>query len=181
MDSVNDRTPAICRFTDNLIVRLGTAMAWLNVVLVGIIVVQVVLRYAFGLGLVTLEELQWHLFGVLIMFGISYDLVVDRHVRLDLLHRKFSPKGREIVEILGITFLLMPMVLVAFIHGIDFTVSSFHVGESSNSPLGLPCRWLFKGVIPVSMFFVGIAAISRVIRAVNILVFTGKSGVSNAD
>ncbi len=45
---------------DGLIRTIGHVVMWSNVILVVIIILQVVLRYGFGRGLVVLEELQWH-------------------------------------------------------------------------------------------------------------------------
>lgn len=161
--------PKVCLALDEFVRICGVGFAWLNVVLVIIILVQVVLRYVFGMGLVYLEELQWHLFGVLIMFGIGYGVVVDAHIRLDLLYRRFSPRTRAAVEVCGILFMLFPLIAVVFIHGIGFVESAFRVAERSESPLGLPYRWLIKSVVPASMAFLSIAAVSRLIRSIHIL------------
>lgn len=159
------RPATICFFLDGIVKRFGEWLAWLNILLVLIIIIQVVLRYVFNNGLVYLEELQWHLFGALIMFGIGYGITTDSHIRLDIFHRKMGPRTKGIIEILGILLLLFPLVFVLFIHGIDFAESSYRVAEASESPLGLPHRWIIKSVIPVSMFYVAIAALSRLIQA----------------
>jgi TRAP-type mannitol/chloroaromatic compound transport system permease small subunit len=163
------KIPAVCRVLDGIILHVGNTLSWLNVVLVLVILVQVILRYAFGKGMVSLEELQWHLYAVCIMFGLSYGIITDSHIRLDLLHRRFSTKQKEIVEFFGMLLLVMPMVLVLFLHGIDFVETSIRIGERSDSPLGLPYRWIIKSVVPVSMVFMAIAAISRMIRSVYLI------------
>ncbi|KIX12758.1 TRAP transporter small permease subunit [Dethiosulfatarculus sandiegensis] len=165
MDSNNTKAPEITRKMDNFITRVGHITAWLNVVLIAVIIVQVVLRYAFEMGMVSLEEMQWHLYAVLIMLGLSYDVVHDGHIRLDLLHRKFSKRTKERVEFFGLLFLVAPMVVVIFIHGLDYVGTSIRVGESSDSPLGLPYRWIIKSFIPISMALLGVATVSRMIRA----------------
>ena len=165
MEENRSHPPKICHFLNGIIKRFGECLAWLNVLLILIIIIQVVLRYAFNNGLVYLEELQWHLYGTLIMFGIGYGITTDSHIRLDIIHRKMSTKVKGIVEILGILFLLFPLVFVLFIHGIDFVESSYRVAEASDSPLGLPHRWIIKSVIPLSMLYVAIAALSRLIQA----------------
>jgi TRAP-type mannitol/chloroaromatic compound transport system permease small subunit len=159
--------PVVCRGIDGLVVGIGKAVAWLNVALVLVILIQVIMRYGFGQGMVRLEELQWHLYAVLIMIGLSYDVVVDGHIRLDVLHRRFSPKAKEWVDVLGTIFLLLPMVVVLFVHGLDFVATSIRINEASDSPLGLPYRWIIKSFVPISMFLLGLAAISRVIRGLS--------------
>lgn len=169
MEAAPPGIPKICIVLDRFVLAVGRTLAWLNVLLVAVIIIQVVLRYVFGLGLVYLEELQWHLFGTLIMFGMAYGVTVNAHIRLDLVHRNLSERTKEVIEILGILFLLVPMMVVLLVHGIDFVESALRVNEGSDSPLGLPFRWIIKSVIPLSMAFLAVAVFSRTIRAVAII------------
>jgi TRAP-type mannitol/chloroaromatic compound transport system permease small subunit len=180
MDPKKDEPPSICKRIEAFITSMGKAVCWLNVVLAGVIIVQVTLRYVFRINFVALEEFQWYLYGVLIMLGLSFGVTTDRHIRLDLLHRNFSGRRKEMVEALGILFLLLPMAMIVFIHGLDFTASSYRVNEASDSPLGLPYRWLFKAVIPLSMFLLSASALSRLIRATAFLFAGRKAEKGNA-
>lgn len=169
---MNDKivnTPHFCQVIDGFIRRIGQAIAWLNFLLIFNILLQVILRYAFGKGMVWLEELQWHLYGACIMFGISYGITEDAHIRLDLFHQRFSPRKKELIELFGILFLLLPLVIILFVHGLDFVESSWRVSERSESPLGLPARWLIKSVLPISMFLIILASVSRMVRSVTII------------
>jgi len=65
--------------------------------------------------------------------------------------------------------LLLPLVVILFIHGLDFVESAWRVSERSESPLGLPYRWIIKSVVPISMFLLIIASVSRMIRSVAII------------
>ena len=71
---------------------VGTA-AWFNVLLIFLILFAVILRYGFhrnqlllGFPLVPLEELQWHLYSVPVMFGLAYSITNNTHIRIDILH-----------------------------------------------------------------------------------------------
>jgi TRAP-type mannitol/chloroaromatic compound transport system permease small subunit len=160
-----EKNPGWCQTLDTFVLRVGRVTAWLNVLLMLIIILQVVLRYAFSEGMVWLEELQWHLYAVCIMFGISFALAEDVHIRLDILHQRFSPRTKEWVDFLGMLFLVLPLAAILFWYGVDFTSSALRVGESSPSPLGLPYRWIIKAAFPVSMFLLFTAAFSRMLRA----------------
>ncbi|MEW5912603.1 MAG: TRAP transporter small permease subunit [Thermodesulfobacteriota bacterium] len=165
MQEQTEKKPRICRFLDALVSRVGRVTAWLNVLLIIVIITQVILRYGFGEGMVWVEELQWHLFAVGIMFGISFALVEDAHIRLDILHQRFSPQTKELVEFFGMLLLVLPLVAILFYFGVDFAASAYQIGEKSPSPLGLPYRWIVKAVFPASMFLLFLAAFSRMIRA----------------
>lgn len=150
---------------DGVILAVGRFLSWANGILILVIVLQVTLRYGFGRGMVALEELQWHLYAVAFMFGQSYALVTDAHVRVDLLHSRFSWRAREWIEILGTVLLLLPFIVALGYYGIEFFQQSWVHGERSTAPMGLPFRWAIKAVIPVSLAFFALAAVSRVIRA----------------
>jgi TRAP-type mannitol/chloroaromatic compound transport system permease small subunit len=151
---------------DRFILAVGRFLSWANGLLVVIIVLQVTLRYGFRSGMVALEELEWHLYALAFMFGLSYDLVTDAHVRVDLLYNRFGPKTREWIDLLGTIFLLLPFIGVIFWFGLEFFYDSWIHNEHSLAPMGLPYRWAIKAVIPLSFALFGLAAISRVVRAI---------------
>lgn len=132
--------------------------------MVGVILAQVVLRYGFHHGLVALEELIWHLYATAFLFGLGYAQVTDRHVRVDVLQSRLSPPVKNLLEILGILFLLLPMLWVIIDHSIDWAWSSYNFNESSENPTGLPYRWLTKAMVPAAFLLLLIAALSRLVQ-----------------
>ena len=156
---------ALTRF----VMGAGPVVMYVNGILVLVIVIQVLLRYAFGRGLVTLEELEWHLWAVAFLFGLSYCVANDSNIRMDLLCRKLSARSREWMDAFGILFLVLPFVVVMFVHGLDFVHHSWVLSERSEAPLGLPYRWVIKSFVPICMAMLGLAALARLIRAFEIL------------
>ncbi|MEH6652111.1 MAG: TRAP transporter small permease subunit [Motiliproteus sp.] len=155
---------AIADGIDSAIRKTGNLIAWTYVVLVLVIIAQVVLRKGFSNGLIVLEELQWHLYAVGVMFGLSYAQVNNAHVRVDLLYSSFRIKTKRIIDIIGILFLVLPFITVIFVHSLDFVADSWRINESSQSPSGLPWRWAVKSIIPLSFGMLGLAVVSRLIR-----------------
>ncbi len=154
---------------DSLINRSGLIASWAYALLVVVIIVQVTLRYGFSNGLVILEELQWHLYAIGVMFGMSYGLTHNVHIRVDLLHMRFGPTTKSVVEIFGILFLLMPFIVIVMIHSVDFVSDSWRINEHSNAPSGLPWRWAIKSVIPLCFGLLFISACSRLLRECTLL------------
>jgi len=161
--------PRFCKGIDSFIERLGSAICWLNSILVVNIVTQVLLRYALGEGKIWLEELEWHFYAILLLMGLSYCVATDTHVRLDILHRKFPEAWKEYVDLFGMLLLVLPFFVILFFHGLDFLGTAWHVNESSPHPLGLPYWWIIKAFIPAGMFLVILAAVSRIVRAVAVI------------
>ena len=161
-------------FLNTLVSRIAGTTAWLNVALIGIIVAQVVLRYGFNHGLVPLEELMWHFYAIAFMFGMSYAITKDSHIRVDLVHMNLPRPAQHIIEILGILLLLMPFLWIIFHHSLEWVAESYRLGESSTSPQGLPHRWIIKSVIPLSFFLMFLAALARLIQEALLLLHHGR-------
>ena len=155
---------ALARRVNAALRTVAAAFAVLNVVLVAAIVLQVTLRRGLGGGFVVLEELQWHLYGVAVMFGVVYSQTTDSHVRVNALSRRFSPRAARIVEICGTALLFIPFCVIVFLHGLDFVHDSWRVSERSDSPVGLPARWLVKSVIPAAFGMLALAFAARILR-----------------
>ena len=164
-EMVDDSVPKICQKLDNFIFRIGNIAAWLNFLLLVVIILQVCLRYIIGRGYVFLEELQWHLYAVAFMIALSYAQCENNHIRLDIFSERFSKKTSELIEIVGILVLVFPFIIIIFIHGVEFLYDSWRVGESSGSPMGLPYRWIIKSFIPIGMVTLAISSVSRLIKS----------------
>lgn len=159
--------PAIAWHIERGVRLICWGAATLNVVLLVTIIVQVVLRYFVSGGhQIILGELEWHLYAAALMFGLSYSQVHNSHVRVDALSRRFSPRARSVVEILGIVFLMYPFLGIMIAQGIDYVQASWRVNEHSASPVGLPWRWLIKSVIPAAFIMLFLALTARLLREV---------------
>jgi TRAP-type mannitol/chloroaromatic compound transport system permease small subunit len=165
--STNTDTKEHAGAIDRYILHFGRFLSWANFVLIFVIVVQVTLRYGFGRGMVALEELEWHLYAVAFMFGLSYAVVTDAHVRVDLISSRMRSSTRAWVEIMGTLLLLLPFIVIVIIYGWEFFVSSWVRSERSLAPMGLPYRWAIKAVIPLSFILFGLAALTRLTRAIH--------------
>lgn len=162
-------TTRVSQQMDRVIAAIGKVASWLWVILTGVIIWAVVGRYAFDHGSVTLEEVQWHLAGIGWMLGLAYTLVVDDHVRVDVLHERMSLRRQGWVELLGLVFLLLPFLGLAIYEMIPYAFSSWQQGETSQAPAGLPYRWVLKGVVALSFVLLALAALSRLLKVTALL------------
>jgi TRAP-type mannitol/chloroaromatic compound transport system permease small subunit len=158
--------------------RVVETVAWLNVALIILILTSVIMRYGFHRNalllwwpLVPMEELQWHLYAVPVMFGLAYAITNDTHIRIDIVRMHMSKRLRYIFEILGILLLLMPCVIILFDLSLDYTITSFTMKEASQSAIGLPNRWIVKSVFPLSMLLIMIASMGKLIEEVVLLLY----------
>ena len=165
------------------IVWVGRAAAWLIVPIFVIVLISVVLSASkigvimrwendvFVLGskltLASLGDLQWHLFGIMLMLTMASALVRDKHVRVDFLRQHMSERQKHIIDVIGHLLLLLPFCGIVSYHGYDFTQRSFNMGEGSDYD-GLYNRFVIKAFIPIGfglMFVAGVGLTLRSLRA----------------
>lgn len=165
-----ENIPSICKVLDKFVFKVGAAISWLSPVLILLIVTQVLLRYMFTINYAWLGELQWHLYGTMVVFGLSYSMVNHSHVRVDILRIHFSGKLQRKIEIFCILFFMIPFIYIVINYGYNYANEAFRVNEVSNAPEGLPYRWIIKSMIPISFSMLLISSISRLIRHISFLI-----------
>ncbi len=163
-----DRQP-VALALDATVKTVGKVVMWANLLLVLAIVTQVAMRYLFNENYPKLDEIQWHFYGLVTMVGISYALVTDSHVRVDLLHMQLTRRAQRVIEVIGILTLLVPFIYLMVDQGYDYFYESWRVNERSDSPTGLAARWALKSVIPISFVLLALAALARLIHDVHAL------------
>ena len=153
--------------------RFSDVMGWIAGVLNLLMLINVfydaIMRYFFSTGSIALQELEWHLFAMVFLFGIAYGLKEDGHVRVDVLYDRFSPRWKAIVNIGGTVLLLLPLSLLVIEGSVWYVQEAYSSGEVSGDPGGLSYRWLIKLVIPASFVFLVVSATGFVIHNINIL------------
>jgi TRAP-type mannitol/chloroaromatic compound transport system permease small subunit len=157
---------------EKLFDRFSNLMGWiagfLNLVMLANVFYDSIMRYFFNTGSIAMQEMEWHLFSVVFLFGMAYTLKEDGHVRVDIVYDYFSPRWKAIVNIGGALLLLMPLSLLIIEGSFWYVHEAFTSGEISGDPGGLSYRWLIKSVIPVSFVFLVISAIGFVLHNINI-------------
>ncbi|CAA6824373.1 MAG: TrapT dctQ-M fusion permease, dicarboxylate transport [uncultured Sulfurovum sp.] len=150
---------------DTLTKKTGFLTAVLAIVLALLIGYDAMMRYLFSAGSIAIQELQWHVFDIVFLFGLSYALKHDKHVRVDIFFATYSSQTKAMVQIFSMLFLLIPFAL-HFLHGsYDMMVQSFVQDEVSSDPGGLGYRFLIKGVLFVAFLLLVLQAISEIIKA----------------
>ena len=93
--------------------RFSDLMGWIAGVLnLGMLVnvfYDAIMRYFFNTGSIALQEMEWHLFAMVFLFGIAYALKEDGHVRVDVLYDRFPARWKAVVNIAGTALLLLPL------------------------------------------------------------------------
>ena len=150
---------------DRLTKKIGFITAILALLLALLIGYDAFMRYLFSGGSIALQEMEWHIFDVIFLFGLSYALKHDKHVRVDILFVNYSKETKAIVQILSMLFLLIPFSLYFLNGAYDMTLQSYLQDEVSSDPGGLKYRFVIKGLLFFAFILLMLQAISEIIKA----------------
>ncbi len=151
-------------FLELLIKWVGYLAALALAALILLVVYDALMRYLFQSGSIALQELEWHLFDVVIMLGIAYTLQRASHVRVDIFYDQYSDKMRHVVNIIGSIFFILPFSLMIIYVGFDFVLLSFEQLEASSDPGGLPYRYIVKSLLPIAFVLLIVQTLSEVYK-----------------
>ena len=144
--------------------RVGRAAAWLSLAIAVLMAANVLLRYAFSIGSVWAQELEWHLLAPLVLFGMTYALQKGDHVRVDVLYARYTPRGQAAVDLFS-ALLAVAMAALVIRYSINFVSQSFAINEISSDPGGLTHRWMLKALIPIGFGVFGLQAAAQGVDA----------------
>lgn len=162
------------RFIAKTVDILGKIISLLLLLMVLNVSFDVMMRYLFHNSSVGMQEMEWHLFAVVFLFGISVALKDEGHVRVDFLYDSFSPRKKAAINIFGTFFFLLPLALLIFFGSFEYVQDAYITHEISEDPGGLPFRWLIKGMIPLSFGFLLFSAVGYVLQNIRIFREAGK-------
>ncbi len=143
---------------------LGVFLAFVLMMLSVLIVYDALARYLFSAGSIALQELEWHLFDLIILLSIGVTLRFKRHVRVDIFYQRFSAKHKDLVDLLTMVFMVIPFSLLVIYVGASFVEMSFAQMEGSANPGGLPYRYIIKSMIIVGFLFLIVEAVAHILN-----------------
>lgn len=147
----------------------GWLAGWLCVLMILVVFIDVVARYAFASGSIAMQEMEWHLFAAMFLLGASYTMREDANVRVDVFYGRMSPRTKAVVDILGTVLFVIPMCTLILYSSYDFVSYSYQIQEVSVDPGGLPYRFAFKALLPIGYALVLMQSLSVISRNARLL------------
>ncbi len=83
-------------FCDKFAKYIGVIISFLLILMMINVAFDALNRYIMNSNSVALQEMEWHLFSVIILLGLSYSLSEEGHVRVDILYTGFSEKRKQL-------------------------------------------------------------------------------------
>ncbi len=125
----------------------------------------VVFRYLFGRGWVWMQELVVYLHAFSFLLAASHALARNEHVRVDIFYRDLNSRSKNLVNLIGSIFLLLPVCIILAFLSTPYVIASWNVWEGSKDGGGLEAVFLLKSAIPLFCFFLGLQAISLALKS----------------
>jgi TRAP-type mannitol/chloroaromatic compound transport system permease small subunit len=147
-------------FTD----LVGRATSWLALGIALVMGANVLMRYAFSIGFIWAQELEWHIFVPICLFGMSYALLHKEHVRVDVLFQYLSDRNKHRVDVVA-AFISMAFCLIVIRLSIPYVYQSWSIGEGTANPGGIEYRYIVKSLIPIGFAIMFLQSLSEAIKS----------------
>ena len=159
---------AISRVIDAVNLRIGKWLSWLILLAVIVSATNATIRKLFDMSSNAWLELQWVLFGIVFLMCSPWTLMSNEHIRIDIVNSMFTQRTRNIIDVVGHAFFLLPLTIVMIITSGPFFWRSFLLGEQSMNAGGL-AQWPSKGMVLLGFIALFLQGISELIKRVAVM------------
>jgi TRAP-type mannitol/chloroaromatic compound transport system permease small subunit len=156
---------AFARFVDSLNDKFGAIAKWAVLASCFISATNAVVRYLLKYSSNSFLEIQWYLFAACVMFGASQVLRVNEHVRVDVIYGHLSGKKQVWVDLFGLIFFLLPVMVAMVYFSFPLFVKMFESGEMSSNAGGL-MRWPAMLTLPLGFSLLILQGLSEIIKRI---------------
>ena len=147
---------------------IGKRLAWLILVAVIVSATNATVRKVFDTSSNSWLELQWVLFGAVFLLCASWTLLSNEHIRIDIVNNAMPKKIRNIIDIIGHAFFLLPLTMVMIVTSFPFVMNSIRLNEQSMNAGGLP-QWPAKILILLGFILLFFQGISELIKRIAVM------------
>jgi TRAP-type mannitol/chloroaromatic compound transport system permease small subunit len=158
----------VSRVIDAINFRIGKTLAWLILAAVIVSAINAVIRKLFDMSSNSWLELQWMLFGAVFLIVASWTLLDNEHIRIDIVNSLFTQRTRNIIDVIGHAFFLLPLTIVMIITSYPFVTKSVLLNEQSMNAGGLP-QWPARMLVLIGFVLLFFQAISELIKRIAVM------------
>jgi TRAP-type mannitol/chloroaromatic compound transport system permease small subunit len=155
----------ILHTADRISTWFGKGFAWLIVVLMLLVVVEVFKRYILNAPTAWVFDASNMLYGTLFMMGGAYTLSQDGHVRGDFLYGSMKPRKQAAIDLVLFGLFFLPGVMALTWSGWTYFQDSLAINEQTFNADPLPV-YPFKFIIPLAGALVLMQGLAEMLRCV---------------
>lgn len=159
---------AVSRVIDAVNLRIGKVVSWLIVAAVTVSAVNAVVRKLFDTSSNAWLELQWVLFGIVFLLCSPWTLLVNEHIRIDIVNNMMPQRVRNWIDLIGHALFLLPLNVIMIITAVPFFLRSYEINEQSSNAGGLP-QWPSKLVVLIGFILLLFQGISELIKRIAVM------------
>ncbi len=158
----------LSRGIDAFTTWVGKRLAWLILLAVIVSAVNAIVRKVFDTSSNAWLELQWVLFSIVFLLFAPWTLLDNEHIRIDIVNNMMPKRVRDVIDIVGHVFFLLPLTIVMIVTSVPFFLNSYGINEQSSNAGGLP-QWPAKSLIMIGFAFLLVQGISELIKRVAVM------------
>jgi len=158
----------LSRVIDAINSRIGRFLSWLILIVVLISAANATVRKVLDTSSNAWLELQWILFGVIFLLCSPWTLLSNEHIRIDILNSMLPKRWRDIIDVIGHLFFLLPFTVVMIITSAPFAWRSIELNEQSMSAGGLP-QWPTKSLLLIGFVLLFLQGVSELIKRIAVI------------
>ena len=134
-------------YIEKVINSLGKFISLMIPVMAILMIVIIVARYFFGIGLTGLQEFVMYLHAFIFLGCAGYVHYKDEHVRVDIFYRDSSNSYKNNVNFILSLFFLLPVCFVIGFYSLELIEMSWKIREVSTEAGGLGYVYIQKTLI----------------------------------
>jgi TRAP-type mannitol/chloroaromatic compound transport system permease small subunit len=151
----------------------GKIAAWMVGLLIAIIVIEVIARFVFKSPTFWAYDMSYIIGGAAMILGAGYVMKERIHVRVDVLYEMMPVRTQAAVDMAFGLFILLPLLIIAFLKGFDFAATSWARQEQiMTGGYWKPYIYPLKTMVPIGIGILLLQSIATFIR--DLYKFQGK-------
>src|SRR5437899_3104574 len=151
---------------DGISTWVGKATAWLMIVLMSVVCIEVFKRYIMNMPTSWIFDLDNMLYGTLFMLCGAYTLAQNAHVRGDFLYSSMRPRTQASLDLVLYIVFFLPGIAALVYAGYFYAADSWRIAEHSNVTAEGPPVYHFKSVIPIAGALIMLQGGAEIVRCV---------------
>src|SRR5215217_2461201 len=151
---------------DGISTWVGKAFAWLMVLLMTVVCVEVFKRYILNAPTAWIFDAENMLYGTCFMLCGAYTLAQNAHVRGDFLYSSMRPRTQAGLDLVLYVVFFLPGIAALIYAGYDYAALSWRIGEHSTVTAEGPPIYHFKAIIPIAGALVMLQGLAEIVRCV---------------
>ncbi|WP_309625492.1 TRAP transporter small permease subunit [Methylibium sp.] len=155
----------LVKLVDALSDRFAAVAQWAVLAACLISAGNAAVRYGLDLSSNAWLEIQWYLFAACVMLGAAQVLRRNEHVRVDVFYGRLSGRGKVLVDLLGLVFFLMPVMLLMLWLSVPLFLQMLATQEMSSNVGGL-IRWPVMLMLPLGFALLLLQGAAEIVKRI---------------